>query len=135
MSLRITLNALEDAALRRVAEISGENIYRCMQCGTCSSVCPMSDQMACSPRRMMLMLQHGQVQEVVDADGPWLCASCHTCQVRCPRAIEVPRVVEAVRQLKLRQNIDHIDLRKISKETLREAPQIAMVSGFRKMTA
>lgn len=135
MSLRITLRALDDSALARVAEISGENVSRCMQCGTCTSVCPMSDQMTCTPRHTMLMLQHGQVEAVVDSNGPWLCASCHTCQVRCPRGIEVPRVVEAVRQIKLRQNIDHIDLRQIAKETLREAPQIAMVSGFRKMTA
>ena len=63
------------------------------------------------------------------------CASCHTCQVRCPRGIEVPKVFEAVRLLTLRQNEDFIKLRELADETIEGAPQIAMVSAFRKLTA
>jgi len=135
MTIHILLRTLEEPALKKVADISGENVYSCMQCGTCSSVCPMVEEMDVTPRQAMLLLQHGQAEVLAEAKSPWLCASCHTCLVRCPRGIDVPKVMEALRQVILRQNVDRIDPRRISREILEEAPPIAMVSTFRKMTA
>ncbi|MFH1809488.1 MAG: 4Fe-4S dicluster domain-containing protein [Pseudomonadota bacterium] len=135
MTLSILLKALRADAFRRVNEISGQNIYQCMQCGTCSSVCPMSGDMEITPRQAMLMMQHGMIDEVADSRTPWLCASCHSCQVRCPRGIEVPRVMEALRQLTLRDNVDRINPRTIPQDQVKTLPQIALVAGFRKMTA
>jgi heterodisulfide reductase subunit C len=123
------------AAVRKITEISGENIYLCMQCGTCSAVCPMIDSMGFTTRQGMHLLQFGQTDEVVDAKIGEYCAACHTCMVRCPRGIAVPRVFEAVRLLTLRQNIDLIKPEDLDKEMLEKAPQITFVSGFRKLTA
>ncbi len=135
MAVTILLRALDGATLARVAEISGQNVYKCMQCGTCSSVCPMSDSMTITPRQAMLLLQHGHVEPVADSETPWLCASCTTCEVRCPRGIEVPRVMEAIRQLKLRENVDKVNPRAIPVEDLSAMPQIALGAGFRKLTS
>jgi len=123
------------AAVDKVAELSGENVYECMQCGTCSAVCPMVESMGFTTRQGIHYLQFGMVEKVIDARIGEYCASCHTCQVRCPRGIEVPKVFEAVRLLSLRRNEDLITLSEIPKETLAGAPQIAMVSAFRKLTA
>ncbi len=122
-------------AIRKITEISGENIYQCMQCGTCSAVCPMVESMGCTTRKAILLLQFGNSEEVSQARIGELCASCHNCVVRCPRGIDVARVFEAVRQLTLRQNTDFIKVAEIPTETLEEAPQITFVSGFRKLTA
>ena len=122
-------------AVAKVEELSGECISKCMQCGTCSAVCPMIESMGFTTRQGILYLQFGRVEEVADARIGEYCASCHTCQVRCPRGIEVPRVFEAVRLLTLRQNQDFIKLGEIPEDTLKEAPQIALVSSFRKLTA
>jgi len=135
MSVNILLNALENEILDRVAEISGQNLRRCMQCGTCTAVCPMAEHMDLTPRQTVLMLLHGQSDPVLESRTPWLCASCHSCQVRCPRDIEVTRVMEAVRQVMLRANVDRIDPRQIPAETVAEAPQIALIAGLRKLTA
>jgi heterodisulfide reductase subunit C len=91
--------------------------------------------MGFTTRQGILYLQFGRVEEVADARIGEYCASCHACQVRCPRGIEVPKVFEAVRLLTLRKNEDFIKLRDIPKNTLEEAPQIALVSSFRKLTA
>jgi heterodisulfide reductase subunit C len=88
-----------------------------------------------SVRQLMLLLQHGQSQRALEANTAWTCAACHTCLVRCPRGIEVPKVFEAVRLLALRANEDLITIGAIPKETIAGAPQIAMVSTFRKLTA
>ena len=75
------------------------------------------------------------IEPVIKAQIGEYCASCHTCVVRCPRGIDVPRVFEAVRQLVLRTNTDLIKPQEIPKDTMAEAPQIAFVSTFRKLTS
>jgi len=122
-------------AVDKIAELSGENIYTCIQCGTCSAVCPMVDSMGLTTRQGILYLQFGQTEQVIQARIGEFCASCHSCMVRCPRDIDVPRVYEAVRQLTLRQNVDLIKLQEIPDDTMEEAPQIAFVSTFRKLTS
>jgi heterodisulfide reductase subunit C len=122
-------------AVRKIAEISGQNVYECMQCGTCSAVCPMVESMGFTTRQGIHYLQFGEVEAVIDARIGEFCASCQTCLVRCPRGIDVPRVFEAVRQLVLRTNTDLVTLGDIPKDTMAEAPQIAFVSTFRKLTS
>lgn len=130
-----TISPERRRAMDRIAELSGENVHQCMQCGTCSAVCPMVGSMGFTTRQGIHYLQFGLVEKVIDARIGEFCASCHSCQVRCPRGIEVPKVFEAVRLLALRANQDLITLSEVPKETLEEAPQIAMVSTFRKLTA
>jgi heterodisulfide reductase subunit C len=95
----------------------------------------MQESMDLTPRQALLLLQHGLVDEVMAANTSWLCASCHTCQVRCPRGVELPRVMEALRQVALRENVDHVNPRRVPVEELREMPQMGLVAGFRKLTA
>jgi heterodisulfide reductase subunit C len=122
------------AALEKVVEISGQNIYRCMQCGTCTAVCPMTNGMEITPQRAVALLQHGALEPLMESRAPWMCASCLTCQVRCPRGIELPRVMEAIRQLVLRRNRDHLSPCDLGARALSELPQAALVAGFRKLT-
>ena len=122
-------------AVAKVAELSGQNVHLCMQCGTCSAVCPMVESMGFTTRQGIHYLQFGRTEEVMKAQIGEYCASCHTCVVRCPRGIDVPRVFEAVRQIALRTNTDLVTLKDIPKDTLAEAPQIAFVSTFRKLTS
>jgi heterodisulfide reductase subunit C len=129
------ISADAKAAVAKIAELSGENVQKCMQCGTCSAVCPMVDSMRITTRQGIHDLQFGRTDEVVRAEIGEFCASCHTCTVRCPRGIDVAKVFEAVRLLTLRQNVDFVKPGEIAKGTLEEAPQIAFVSGFRKLTA
>ena len=132
---RIPRGALKSDLVTKIAEISGQNVYKCMQCGTCASVCPMACDMEITTRQAMLMLQHGMVDELVHSKTPWLCASCHTCQTRCPRGLELTRIMEAVRLIALRENIDAINPRELVREDVIDMPQIALVAGFRKLTA
>ena len=135
MAVLISSRALGSAEQRRVAEISGENAGRCMQCGTCSSVCPMVEAMDVTVRQTMLLLQHGRAAELVASKTGAACASCHNCEVRCPRGIEIPRLMEAIRLLRLRENEDLVDPRALPAEMLGALPPIAMVAAFRELTA
>jgi len=135
MAIKISQRTMNDRLRRKVMEISGQNIQQCFQCGTCSGSCPMNEQINLLPRQIMIMLQYGQAEALDLANTHWVCASCHTCQVRCPRGIDIPKVMEALRLMKLRQNVNHLEPASLERKHFDEMPQIAMVSGFRKMTS
>ena len=135
MSIIISGKTIIPEFVQKVEEISGENFSKCMQCGTCSGSCPVSAEMTITPREIMLKTHFGMEEQVKSANTVWLCASCHSCMVRCPRGIDIPKVMEAIRLLTLRTNEDYIELNKIEKEVLEDLPPIAMVICFRKHTA
>ena len=88
-----------------------------------------------TPRKLMMLIHWGLKDKVMAANIPWLCATCNTCTVRCPRGIEVPKVMEAVRLLTLRENKNYIEPFEIPEERLEQLPQIALVGCFRKHTS
>jgi heterodisulfide reductase subunit C len=135
MPIDISTRTSDDRLRLKVREISGQNFQKCYQCGTCSGSCPMAEHITVLPRRIMALLQLGNRAALEEANTPWICASCHTCMVRCPRGIDITKLMEAIRLVKLRQNIDHIEPKKIAPEKIADLPQIAMVSGLRKMTS
>lgn len=135
MPLAISTKTINDTLRRKVFEISGQNVHQCFQCGTCAGSCPMNEQIEASPRKIMALIQFGQSEALDLMNTPWVCASCHVCQVRCPRGIEIPRVMEALRQIKLRTNVDRVEPANLQPEEVVDLPQIAMVSGFRKFTS
>jgi len=121
--------------VKKVEEISGEKFSKCMQCGTCSGVCPMGEEMQLTPRHTVLMTKFGQKDRILDSNTVWLCASCHSCMVRCPRGLDLPKVMEAIRQITLRTNENYLEPFEIPDELVEDLPPIAMVSCFRKHTA
>jgi len=135
MSINLDDKSVNLEFIAKIEEISGEPVKICMQCGTCSGSCPMITSMTISPRRLMHLASLGLLNEVTGGNTVWLCASCHQCMVRCPRGIDIPKVMEAIRLLTLRENEDHIDIAQIAKEKVVELPQVALVACFRKHTA
>ena len=136
MAVKISAKNTKKEFIEKLARISGQNVQQCFQCGTCSGMCPMLDNMDIHPRKLIRMAQLGQLEEDLDQiNACWVCASCHSCNVMCPRSVDLPRVMEALRLMSLRKNRDNIDLSKLPAETIKECPQIALVAGFRKLTS
>ena len=119
----------EDERLKKIEELSGINVFKCYQCGKCSAGCPIADLMDVLPNQAIRYVQLGLIDELLEKNTVWLCASCFTCAVRCPQGIDLAKLFEAVRQLTLRKNIDHV------KVESRDMPVIALVSCYRKFTA
>ena len=87
------------------------------------------------PREVMLLLQTGLEQKVVESKTPWICASCFTCAARCLRDLDLARVMEAVRAKILRpRGATGLSPAEIPGELLQDVPQQALVSGFRKFS-
>ena len=135
MTFKITDVTHDEEFIRKIEEISGENMHKCMQCGTCTGGCPMMEKMDLTPRQIMLFSHLGMKEKVAGANTVWLCATCNTCYARCPRGLDIPGIMEAIRQLTLRENVNKVEPNEIPAEVLRDMPQIALVSCFRKNTS
>jgi len=133
MAKKIKLNDKNTEFYEKIVELSGEQVALCDQCGTCSGGCPFIEEMDINPSQIMRMVMLGQ-KSVMDSKTMWICASCFTCTVRCPRELDVSKVAEALRQVKLRTAIDEINIANIPKEEAKKLPTIAIVGNFRKFT-
>ncbi|WP_217909521.1 4Fe-4S dicluster domain-containing protein [Desulfosediminicola flagellatus] len=135
MTLKMNAGTLSVESIKKLNELSGENVKLCMQCATCSGMCPMTEEMDYGPRRVMHMAQFGLQDKLAEINTYWKCASCHACTVKCPRGIDIAKVMEALRQQTLRTGKNKIEPSQMSAETIADLPQIAMVAGFRKLTS
>jgi len=119
--------------LQKIEALSGENVFACYQCGMCSAGCPFAEQMDMLPNQIIRGLQL-QDWSVVESNAMWICASCLSCQVRCPKGIDLSRLMEALRQLYLRKHMDRVSIDEMTPDEIRRIPEIALVGSFRKKT-
>lgn len=135
MTITITGQTQSILAIEKLNELSGENVKLCMQCATCTGMCPMTREMDFSPRKVLHMAQFGLMEKLAGINTYWKCASCHACSVKCPRGIDIAKVMEALRQQVLRKSTNYVEPSEISAARIEEMPQIALVAGFRKFTS
>ena len=134
MKNRVSSSRVNGEYIQKVAEISGENLFSCYQCGNCSAGCPSVNEMDLLPNQVVRYLQLGFEEEVKECKSMWVCAACTMCHARCPKGVDISKIMEALRVLRLREvgAKPRIDVTDFSEEYLERAPQIAMISGYRK---
>lgn len=119
--------------LDQISRISGQRIQDCIQCGKCSASCPASEGMDILPNQVIRLLQTGQLDKVIESKTIWCCASCFTCAERCPREIDIAKVLEAVRLTIIRRTGEsRLTADDVFGKIDDKMPQQAIVSGFRK---
>jgi heterodisulfide reductase subunit C len=118
--------------VRRIEEISKQKVLDCYQCGRCTAGCPFAQFMDIPPNKVIRLIQLGLKDDVLVASGPWFCASCLVCQTRCPKGVDIPRLMEAVRVVHLRAKQGVIDVDKIDDAILTDLPPLALMSAFSK---
>jgi len=97
---------LDSTFLEEIIRTSGcTDIDGCLQCGTCSSSCPMSAYMDFSPRKIIGMIKSGFKDEVLKSFTIWLCPSCYTCQVRCPARIKITDIMYALKRKAIEEKV------------------------------
>jgi heterodisulfide reductase subunit C len=135
MRTHISRKVIRNDFVRKVEELSGQNLLVCYQCGKCSAGCPQAGQMDILPNQVIRLAQLGQKEDLVGSKTIWVCASCLTCNVRCPKGVKIAEVMEAVRQVVLRKRQDHLHIEKLTDEQLESLPPIALIASFRKSTS
>jgi len=91
--------------LDKLKEESGQNPGQCFQCMKCTGGCPFQFIMDFPPSQIMRMLQDGLVDEVLSSFTIWTCAACATCSTRCPRDLDITRLMDTLRVIAYRKGI------------------------------
>ncbi|MBD3157604.1 MAG: CoB--CoM heterodisulfide reductase subunit C [Candidatus Lokiarchaeota archaeon] len=104
--------------IQEVVDAGANRIRTCMQCGTCSSVCPSGRRTAFRTREIIRKALLGLKDEVLSSPDLWLCTTCLTCLERCPRQIKVTDAIIIMRNMAADEGYMLPGHRKASKKLL-----------------
>lgn len=97
---------LERGFGQKIAKMAyGENLFSCIQCGTCSGTCPVSQYMDFTPRKIIMMVREGFSEDALNSLTIWICASCYSCTVDCPKNIQITNVMYALKREAIERGI------------------------------
>ena len=116
-----------------VREISGVNPLKCMKCGKCSATCPAFDEMDVKPHQFVSYVANENIEALVESKSLWKCLSCFACVERCPRDVQPSKIIDAARQVLVRQRgQNYLKADEIPELLDEELPQQLLVSAFRR---
>ena len=116
-----------------IQEISGVNPYKCMKCGKCSATCPSFNFMDIKPHQFVTYVLNDDVEALANSKSLWKCLSCFACVERCPRDVKPGKLIDAARQIVIReQGGDYLKADDIPQLVDEDLPQQLLVSAFRR---
>jgi len=74
------------------------DLNACYNCGTCTSVCSLSNEENSFPRKMVRLSVLGLEDEIQTSLDPWLCYYCGECSTTCPRQAEPGELMMSLRR-------------------------------------
>ena len=82
-----------------------EGLKTCINCGTCTAICPAAEFYKYDPRKVMDIVQsrdEEEIEKLLKSDFIWYCGECMSCVTRCPRKNGPGLVIMALRNLSAR---------------------------------
>lgn len=79
-----------------------EGYHTCINCGTCTAVCPAAEFYRYDPRKIVSIVQtrdNERIEALLKSDTIWYCGECMSCVTRCPRKNGPGLVIMALRNL------------------------------------
>ncbi len=117
----------------QIMDISGVNPSKCMKCGKCSASCPSFNEMDIKPHQFVTYVINDDVEALANSVSAWKCLSCFACIERCPRNVQPGRIIDAARQILIRQRgQEGLSPDEIPALLDDETPQQLLMSAFRK---
>ena len=121
------------SAAERIKEISGVQPLKCMKCGKCSASCPSFNEMDIKPHQFVTYVINDDVESLAASKSAWKCLSCFACIERCPRNVQPGKLIDAARQILIRQRgQEGLSPDAIPALLDEEMPQQLLMSAFRK---
>ncbi len=79
-----------------------EGISACINCGTCTAICPAATFFNYDPRSIADIVQTRddvEIEALLKGDQIWYCGECMSCKTRCPRGNTPGLIICALRSL------------------------------------
>ena len=127
----LALTELDPKFKEEVSKLpGGQNLTRCFQCGTCNVECPVREvNEEFNPRKIIRMVVLGMKDRVLSSDFIWLCSQCYICQERCPQDVRIPEVMDAIKNVAVREGYIHRTFAKQA-ETIGQRGILYAISDF-----
>lgn len=90
----------------RKLQIRNVDVHACYQCGRCSAGCPIGDFFDIDVMKAVRLAAYGQEEKLLDSKTIWLCAACETCATRCPNNIDITALMDVLRELAFRKDVE-----------------------------
>ncbi len=90
---------------RLVEKECGADVNLCFQCRKCAVGCPVAYAMDYQPPQLIHAIRLGMDDLVLNSKTIWMCASCETCNTRCPQDVDIPKVMDAAKVLAIERGI------------------------------
>lgn len=120
-------------AAEQLKQISGVNPLKCMKCGKCSASCPSFEEMDIKPHQFVSYVINDDVEALAASKSAWKCLSCFACIERCPRNVQPGKIIDAARQICIRQRGQAgLSPNEIPQLLDDQMPQQLLMSAFRK---
>jgi heterodisulfide reductase subunit C len=82
-----------------------QDVMRCYHCRCCGGGCPFIAAMDYPPNAVIRLLQFGMLDEALSCSTIWVCVACNTCSMECPMAIDIPALMDQLRQLAVQNGV------------------------------
>ena len=84
-------------------------IKKCYSCSRCTSGCPVASEMDFPPSLIMRWLSLGEYEKILKSKALWVCSSCHTCYGRCPFEINIPHVIDLLKEYSDKNKLTRVE--------------------------
>ena len=74
------------------------DVSACFSCGTCTATCPLSENDAAFPRRIIRYAQVGMRDALLSSKELWTCYHCGECSETCPTQADPAGFMAAARR-------------------------------------
>lgn len=117
----------------QIKDISGVAPLKCMKCGKCSASCPSFNEMDIKPHQFVTYVINDDVEALANSKSAWKCLSCFACIERCPRNVQPGKLIDAARQILIRQRgVEGLSPNAVAEMVDDSTPQQLLMSAFRK---
>jgi heterodisulfide reductase subunit C len=87
----------------KLQKLGATRLVRCYNCGTCTAICPLSEENAEFPRTLIRYAIIGAEEKLLSSPRIWLCYYCGECSDSCPRDADPGAFLMAARRYATRQ--------------------------------
>ncbi|MCB0908026.1 MAG: 4Fe-4S dicluster domain-containing protein [Nocardioidaceae bacterium] len=84
--------------LAALQEYGAADVSACFSCGNCTAICPLADNDATFPRRIIRYAQVGMTEELLSSKELWTCYHCGMCSDSCPTEADPGEFMAAARR-------------------------------------
>lgn len=102
------VSTMNHATAENIKHAIGVDIDKCYQCGKCTAGCVLADNMDYPSSMIIRMLQTDDKEnykKILSSEAIWLCQNCENCIGRCPKEVDIPRIMDYLRSESIREGL------------------------------